>query len=742
MTPFRYTALGWASCGLVLGLFGQLRSPFHLLGHETSQLVAVLGTVGMASMVGWTRRRQGPWTTLGLGLVGVVSFGLGLQAVLIGADELVHRCDRSGTGAFFWATWVPLGTFGIGFGLLSSRRSVWTRLGMLLLLALLAVLHDGLQAVLGVRTIDPFIGEPLAFDQRADMTLPVLHLTSRAWLWLVSVTLITLHAVRSAALPRWTVALPGLPLVLWTVLGSDTTGFGPGRGALLASLDGVHRSEHFVFRYRSLGPAPGRLDRIVAEAELQYEELSDWLALPAEPVVEVLLFDDSEHLWRHTGIRNAHASYRRMALPWWDALDDTFPHELVHTVHAELTWNPALLLSPGLIEGTAMAWDHGYGRSPEAHEEVAAASRAGLLPPARVVMHPLGFLWLNEGNAYRFAGSFMGFVRLEFGREAFLEVQRTLDWEQATGLDLDALDARWRGFLADVDVDPLRSARALDRFDPAVAPGVYERRCPRLGPRRPAPENFARRLLDEGDPEQAAAIYRTLSGSRWRRAEVAALQAAGLHRQALEVLETLPKTGPRALADEQLRIHSWLDLAVEEDREATWAGLYAAFQRRRALQEPDADRVELESLLHRPWRRELGRVLSASGERGSREWVRESLLALVARHPEEHHLRVLAAERGAMLPWRRTGARIDLQDRDRWSEGVALWVDSGRCPTRIQHEQVYAGLVDAGLCGAASAWFTHVRQTCAEKVPGWRLESLRRRATRSPPGTSCGTTVE
>lgn len=737
MGAFRTVGLGAFAAGVLVGGVGQVAPPFHLLGHETAQIVSVVATLLAMPLGARLRDRLAPGLALVVGSTGVLGFGLGLQAVTALANAAVHACDTTGTGAFFWSTWIPLGVFGLAFGMATHRRSVRARIGLVVALAVGALVHDGIQALFGVRVVDPFLGVPVLFDQRADLQLHGLHLTSRAWFLLVGLSIAAVHAVRSGA-SRGLLGVTVLPLVLWTLFGSDTTGMGPTRSAMLASLDGVRRSEHFVFRYRLLGPAAGRMPQIEAEAELQYSELAAWLGLEEDVTVEVLLFDDEDHLWEITGLRNAHAGPRRTAMIWWDPFDETLAHELVHTVHDELSWNPLLLLQPGMLEGTAMAWNDGYGRSPDSHADIAAASAAGHLPPATQIFHPLGFLRLNEGNAYRFAGSFMGFVRLTYGREAFRSVQRDLDWVGATGKSLDELDAEWRAFLTRVEVEPLRAARARDRFDPALAPGIYERTCPRLGPLEPATENVARAMLD-ADPRGAAALYATLPGERWMRARVGALQQAGLHREALQVLKqvTKPAEIDRQLADLQLTIHSRLALAVELDTPMAWQRLYEAFGRRRELEVPDADRLDLERLLAGTWRRELGRALLASGQR-RRSIPLALLLELAADHPEEPALRWLLAERGAILPtWRGASARAGA-GRDRLVQGVELWRRAERCPSDLDVGGIYAGLVDVELCKSAATWVGLVRLTCSGELPAWRLEALEHRVERAGCGAPRG----
>ncbi|MCA9572668.1 MAG: hypothetical protein KC656_32735, partial [Myxococcales bacterium] len=332
-----------------------------------------------------------------------------------------------------------------------------------------------------------------------------------------------------------------------------------------------------------------------------------------------------------------------------------------------------------------------------------------------VYMSPLGFTKVNEGHAYRCAGSFTGFVVLEHGMPAFLELQRTLDWEAATGRTLDELDADWRAFLATLPVDPLEQARARDRFDPAAAPGVYDRRCPKLGSRVPAPETVARARLDHGDPLGAAELYATLPGDRWTQAAASALQRAGRHEEALAALATVATPSPdREQQVLQARINSLLALAVEDP--GRWPDLYAAFARRRELEPPPQERQDIERLLAGPMREALGAALLASGEPGSLDVAADRFRALVEAWPDEPALLRLRARRGTVLP-SRVWRRATLADRVRWREAVEVWEASGECPEPVDLERTVVAFLEEGDCALAERWQVLVGGACASD---WR----------------------
>lgn len=729
MDAFTQRTMGTAfASGAVLALIGQLGSPFHLLTHETTQLGAIGVATVAVHVAAWLARRDeagfaGRWA------LACITWALGLQLVYIGANAGVYGCAPAGTGLFFWVTFLPLAGFVGLVGFWTRSWRFWTRLLLWGGIFLGTLLHDAGQHVVGVRVTDPFIGDPLMLDQRTSMKVPRLHVVSRIWLALAVGTAALVTAARRGRIGWGPAGAVGTVLALASAGG--TSGVGWSTAPKRAVLSGEHRSEHFVFRYDPRGAVPARLALLEEEAEFHYQRLKTAWTLDTDAVVEVNVYDDEDVLAELTGLGHAHAGIRRMEVRWWDVLDDTFPHELVHTLHAEMSWHPGLLLGPGMLEGTAMAWDHGYGRAEEAHTEVAAAYKAGHLPSAAQIFHPLGFMRLNESNAYRFAGSFMGFVLLEYGVEAFLEVQRTWSFEGATGKDLTALDAEWRAFLETVEVDLEAQASARDRFDPAHAPGVYAAQCPKLGLAEPSLEEQAKALADHGDTAGAAVLYGQLAEedpSRRRRfAAASALRRADRPREALVLLEG-GEDEPVDLRLQRVnaRIGAWLTLAEASDDERDWAGLQGAFADRRELEEAPELRVVLERLLDTPdVRRPVAEVLLASGNWRNRELVRERLHALVDAHPEHaDDLTRVLADRGLLLPyWRFT----DLHEGNeaRWEEAMDVLEATGTCPDE-RRLQTAAGLWrDAGLCPLAGRMLAFLPQ-CPE-VPAWRVEELRAR---------------
>lgn len=549
----RPAAIGLIS-GLLLGLVGQALPPLHVLTHELVAAVCVVGAIVLLHTAAgaWRWTPEGPdrlgqafRATLGA----VVTLPAATQAVTWLANAR-YGCDLQDTGLFLWVTWLPLGLLTAVMGLALGRagRGFWSRTALLIGLALLAAGHDELQARLDVRIVDPFLGVQDWLSQRASMGLPRVHYLQRTWLLGVAMAGYATLAWRHHGTAAWRgAALWGCLAVTAATMGfGSRIGVGFGHAALYDVLDGERRTPHFVIRYDRTGRARHELDQVVRALEWELHRLSTAWKIPVDDVViSVYLFDDREALQGATGQRNAHAHRRHVTLPLRDVYDATLPHELVHAVDQEvgtpwyrLAWNR------GIIEGSANAWSDGFWRYPEAHVVAAAALDQGTLPSAATVMRPFGFVEVDEGEAYRVAGSFIGWLVLTEGVERWHELMIQWDIEAVYGRSLEELDAAWRAFLADIprDLDDAQSAR--HRFGSSRYPSYLQRQCPKLGETTPNLSREARDAARAGAHEDALRHYETLLDQgfdeRWSRGRLAALQDLDRHAEVLAVLDSLP----------------------------------------------------------------------------------------------------------------------------------------------------------------------------------------------------------
>lgn len=634
---------------------GQMRRPFHTLSHELAAAftVAVGLTVFFAASARSARTRR-PLAALrgtlaAAGLAGALA--LALLALL---NELGPACDLASGIAFFATTYVPAAALAAVAGTLCglARLRPWQL--VLLACGVIAVdlAHDVAQAVWGPGRIpiDFLIGE-LQFGQRAGPEVATLHLRQRGLLLLAACVLWNaglwhharaLEPDRARRAAQNALVAGGLLVALVALAGSHF-GVGWGWGRTLARLDATLETEHFVFHVEDEPWVWSNYDALAREAEWDLGYIERTLGFTVSEPVHVFIYAGRESLMELTGVPSQHAQIRQIHVIPQAWRDDTLLHELVHAVHVELDPSWWIVLSRGMLEGTAEAIESGAFRVREAHEVQAGALAAGGLPPARSLMSLLGFAENHELAAYRAAGSFLGWLILEHGTERFLELQRTLDFEEVYGQDLDALDAGWRAFLAGI---PLEDAARLEGgrlFDPATHPPYLALDCPKLGPARAGPVERARRQWATKDYDAGHRSYLALWEEE-RRAEWAlwaarslaasARRPAGAHdappakpelvRRAIDFLrdaasgESLPEHDRASLIDEEIRLLTWL---------RDWPDLERAFERRAAAGLVLDTRARMaEACLREPaLREEVARGLL--GDSPSARLIYEELLA-------------------------------------------------------------------------------------------------------------------
>ena len=521
--------------GIAAALVGQLAAPYHLLTHEFTQVFTLACGAGIFLLPRYLPGSPERRLLLTMAMAGV------LGAAAVATQQLInltwHDCRPTGTGVFFWVTWTPMALLAAVLGVISTGWSAQKTRRLATLLLALDGLNLGLQMMTGSRSVDLFMGDLIGFSQRVEMVTSSTHLLQR--LWLTGAALVIWALYRRT--DRLLIALLGVPFLAVTVLAGSTIGLGSGRAGLHRDLDGELRTEHFQFRYQSTGQAMLYIDEITQNAEWEWHRLQAAFDLDPDTLIEVRLFEDYTHLTEQTGLTSAHAGPHWMNLPWWTALRSTFAHELVHTINADLTWNPVLALLRGHLEGLASAWEDDLVVLPEAHSVAAGALRSERLPSAAVVMGVGGFMRVDESNAYAAAASFVGWLIQEQGFEDYIELQRTLNYRGIYGRDLDELDADWRTFLQQLPPDLQAQAMARERFDPVRSPAYRSQQCPKLGPRTESREELAERRYYAGDYARAyddyAAILAEEDTLHTALQAASCLQQLAEHDRALALLD-------------------------------------------------------------------------------------------------------------------------------------------------------------------------------------------------------------
>jgi len=528
------------------------------------------------------------------------------------------KCRFMEGAGFFWTTFPPTALLACVLGaVLAGRGWRWrTILPMLPGVLVLSLIHDLMQVLMGPQVVDLLVGKPLALDIRAGMNVPLLHLYQRIMMLGLSWTLWNLalwrHGRRHAGLDpdhrdrqrarAFRSGLGAFVLLSVAVAAGSHVGLGWGRGAIHSHLSGELRTEHFIIRYSPHGTAALHVPGIARDAEWHWHYLTSRWGVKPEGPVRLYLFDSAYDQGLYTTTRAPHTLFDEIYLNYYSALSSTLQHELVHAIHYDLDPSVKVLMSRGVIEGLAMAWQHDYALLPEAHRKQAGALRGGTLPSATAFMSVLGFQKVKEHNAYEASGSFIGFLILEHGFDRFREFQSSMNYHKVYQRDLHELDLEWRGFLESVPVDMETQVAARDSFDPTLWPGYTEQCCPKLGDREEQPELIAGRMWRNEDWSGALEIFQDLYAEREtpRLAYQVSqcMRRLGLNREAIAVLDKLLARSDLDPAERFRLLRAKIPcLLAEED----WPELEKALDARAAIENsPPPYWTSVESCLRRP----------------------------------------------------------------------------------------------------------------------------------------------
>lgn len=723
--------------GSAVALAAQSITTLHILTHEFIQSFGLLSLFALCGLSGWAYRRlpespgradQALWESLAASLwMTFAAF-----VVMTAANAFVHDCDAADASQIYWVTVLPMAVLGSVLGVVTARRGwgVGRQILMLMALAGASGLHDGFQYLNGVRIVDLLVGDPMAFNQRADMDLVPLHLMQRAWLlwtaaaiWAVSLR-VRRPRVAAVVLGGWLLATLGL---------GSHIGVGWGRSAVLGVLNAELETEHFLIRYPAKGPASVHVQAISRRAEWHYHQIgTDWNLADGRQV-EIRLYDNDAQLERVSGIAAAHAGAWQIDLTQVSARSTTLHHELIHARHIELSLNPWLLTSRGNLEGTAVAFTENYTTVAEAHDQQAGALRSDTLPAATDFMSLEGFSKVNEGNAYRSAGSFIGFLVLEHGQDAFVALQESWDFEGTYGASLAQLDEDWRAFLMDVPIDMRTQNKARQSFDPQSRPSYMAKRCPKLGSRKESRTDKAKRLWRMHDAKGAAALWQAqwekTQDVKWARFVVMALNTLEEYDAALEVVDAglaLPD-----LEDDQrfdLLDHKVQILVATHE----WEALYDAMDARQALDTGvDIRRHHLRHLLEDVSLRD---DITDYVVNGREVLGRDYMDRLVLDHPDSVSLRWYAAYTNSWFPKGDFGyfTATEVNQIDRALQ--ILKVTEGLCDQRGKGLlQVIDRALDAEELGLAQRVAQAVADDCDDPVVAHEAQArLQRLAWMNP----------
>ncbi len=394
-------------------------------------------------------------------------------------------------------------------------------------IVLMTMLNDLLQISFGPRVVplDLVFGECLAFNQRAESFPSDLHWFSR--IYFIGVLLLSWNSflwhsrkgphrknfepTRNYTRARIrTFALAAIVLPT-SFLFSGYVGLGGSDAVVRSHLNKEVTTEHFHLYYSDDTLKTDQVDAVIRKAEWSFHYLTRLLTIVPQKTIRVYIYPDAETKYRLTSVRSAHASIRSIHIKESEVTGSVFLHELFHALQIEFRPSLKILLSRGMLEGSAMAIENGFFSVPESHALLAAANQMNYLPPISSIMSVQGFSRHRESVAYSVAGSFIGFLIWEHGWEPFKALNRSMDYLKVYGVTLDELEHRWLKFLKQVPFSNEERRISEGRFNPRSNPGYRSQTCPKTGAHHQSRIRKADDLYRAGQYRNALILYDQLN---------------------------------------------------------------------------------------------------------------------------------------------------------------------------------------------------------------------------------------
>jgi hypothetical protein len=302
-------------------------------------------------------------------------------------------------------------------------------------------------------------------------------------------------------------------------LHAGTLGYAVDAADIEVELDGTFETPHFVIHYAHTKDIDAEIELIARDHEFRYAQVVAQLGVAPSVKLHSFYFADSEQKARWIGARRV-----EMAKPWRREIyldHRAFPHsslrhEIVHAVASEFgDWlfgvaartvlGLPFLVSPGLIEGLAVAidWPAEGDRTP--HEAVRALVEMGAKPSLGELMS-LSFFGVSSARGYTTAGSFVRFLIDTYGIAAVRRVYRTVDFEGTFGKPLAALEAEWLAMISTIELPESAIETSREQFR---STSVFARPCPHaIAARREQAEH----AQATGEHGRAVALMRRVCG--------------------------------------------------------------------------------------------------------------------------------------------------------------------------------------------------------------------------------------
>jgi hypothetical protein len=283
------------------------------------------------------------------------------------------------------------------------------------------------------------------------------------------------------------------------------------------ALGGRMETEHFVIHYSKTPELERDIALVAADHEFRYAQVVGTIGAAPAGKLRSYVFASREQKARWIGAKDV-----EMAKPWRREIyleHRSFPHsslrhEIAHAVAsafgdpifgvaAQRVAGVPVMISPGLIEGFAVAldWPAGYERLTP-HESVRAMQAMGLTPTIRELLS-LQFLTVSSARSYTTAGSFLKFLLDRFGAAKLRELYGSGgDFERVYGMSISRLEAEWRTMISAISLPVEEIEGTRERFR---AGSVFARPCPHANAAR---RERAIKAYARGDRRRAIKLLR------------------------------------------------------------------------------------------------------------------------------------------------------------------------------------------------------------------------------------------
>jgi hypothetical protein len=256
------------------------------------------------------------------------------------------------------------------------------------------------------------------------------------------------------------------------------------------ALGGRIETPHFIIHYAKTPELDRDIALVAADHEFRYAQVVAQTGEAPAGKLRSYVFAGRDQKARWIGARDV-----EMAKPWRREIyleHRPFPHgslrhEIAHAVAskfgdpifgvaAQRVAGVPIMVSPGLIEGLAVAldWPAGYARLTP-HESVRAMQAMGMTPSIQQLVS-LRFLTVSSSRSYTIAGSFMKHLLDTYGATLLRRAYASGgDFESVYGKPLRVLEAEWRSMISSISLPVEDIEGTRERFR---AGSVFARPCP------------------------------------------------------------------------------------------------------------------------------------------------------------------------------------------------------------------------------------------------------------------------